>query len=80
MWVSLLTVLSHHAAVREGIFPQEAFGVVVAVDVDLGQGIMGGGLLSAFMDTRLQPGQQELQSVRERRRMMKNGRTFRFSM
>lgn len=61
--VSLLAVLSHHAAVIEWVFPQEAFRVVVAVNVDLGQSIMGGRLLTAFMDARLQPGQQQLQSV-----------------
>lgn len=64
--VSLLTVFSHHAAVIERVFPQEAFRVVVAVNVDLGQSIMGGRLLTAFMDARLEPGQQQLQSVRDK--------------
>lgn len=60
--VSFLTVLAHHAAVVVGVLPQEAFGVVVAVDIDLGQGIVGGGLFAAFMNASLQPGQQQLQS------------------
>ena len=34
--VPLLAVLAHHAAVVVGVLPQEALGVVVAVDVDLG--------------------------------------------
>jgi len=48
--VSLLAVLAHHAAVVEGVLPQEALGVVVAVDVDLGQGVVGGGLFATFMN------------------------------
>lgn len=51
--VSFLTVLSHHAAVVEGVLPQEALGVVVAVDVDLGQGVVGGGLFAAFVNASL---------------------------
>jgi len=62
--VPLLAVLAHHAAVVEGVLPQEALGVVVAVDVDLGQGVVGGRLLAAIVDARFQPGQQELQSAR----------------
>lgn len=51
--VSLLAVLAHHPAVVEGVLPQEALGVVVAVDVDLGQGVVGGGLLAALVDASL---------------------------
>lgn len=51
--VSFLTVLSHHAAVVVGVLPQKALGVVVAVDVDLGQRVVGGGLFAAFMNTSL---------------------------
>ncbi len=64
--VSFLTVFPHHPAVVERVFPQEAFWVVVAVDVDLGQGIVGSWLLTALMDTRLQPWQQQLQSAEDR--------------
>lgn len=53
--VSLLAVLSHHTAVIVRVFPQEAFGVVIAVDVDLCQGIMGSRFFTTFVDTRLQP-------------------------
>lgn len=51
--VSFLTVLSHHTAVIEGVLPQESLWVVVAVNVDLGQGIVGSRLLTAFMNTSL---------------------------
>lgn len=60
--VSFLTILAHHAAVVVGVLPQETLRVVVAVDVDLGQGVVGGRLLATFMDTSLQPRQQQLQS------------------
>lgn len=55
--VPLLAVLSHHTAVVVGVFPQESLGVVIAVDVDLCQGIVGSGLLAALVYTRLQPRQ-----------------------
>lgn len=57
MWVSLLTIPAHHAAVIVGILSQEALGVVVAVNVDFGQCIVDGRLLTAFMNPGLQPGE-----------------------
>lgn len=66
MRVSFLTVFPHHTAVVVRVFPQEAFWVIIAVNVDLGQGIVGSWLLTALMDTRLQPWQQQLQSAEER--------------
>lgn len=60
--VSFLTVFAHDTTVVVGVLPQEALGVVVAVDVDLGQGIVGSRLLTTFMNTSLQPRQQQLQS------------------
>lgn len=65
--VSFLAVFPHHTAVIVWVLPQEAFWVVVAVDVDLGQGIVGSWLLTALVDTRLQPWQQQLQSAKERK-------------
>lgn len=59
--VSFFTVASHHGAVVERILLQEALRCVVAVDVDLGQGIVGSRLLTPFVDTRLQPWQQKFQ-------------------
>lgn len=60
--VAFLAVLAHHTAVVEGVLPQETLRVVVAVDIDLGQGIVGGRLLTAFVNASLQPGQQQLQT------------------
>lgn len=59
--VSLLAVAPDHGAVVEGVLLQEALGCVVAVNVDLSQGIMGSWLLTSFMDAGLQPWQQKFQ-------------------
>jgi len=56
--VPLLTVAAHHRTVVEGVLLQKALRGVVAVDVDLGQGIVGSGLLAAVMNAGLQPRQQ----------------------
>lgn len=53
--VSLLTVFSYDSAIIERVLLQEALRCVVAVNVDLGQCIVGSGLLASFMDTGLQP-------------------------
>ncbi len=55
--VSLLAVFPDHSAVVERVLLQEALRCVVAVDVDLSQGVVGSGLLAPFMDTGLQPWQ-----------------------
>lgn len=62
MGISLLTVLAHHTAVVVGVLSQEPLRVVVAVNVDLGQGVVGCRLLTTFMNTSLQPRQQQLQT------------------
>lgn len=62
MGIALLAVTTDNVAVVELVLHQEAFGVVVAVDVDLGECIVRGRLFNAFMDTGLQPWQEELQS------------------
>lgn len=59
VWVSLLAVFSHHSAVVERVLLQEALRGVVAVDVDLGQGIVGSWLFTSFVDTGLQPRQEK---------------------
>lgn len=58
MGVSLFAVLSNYTAVVEWIFSQETFWVVVAVNVDLCQSVVSGGLFAAFVDPRLQPREQ----------------------
>lgn len=64
MRVALLAVLSHHAAVVERILLQEPLRVVVGVDVNLRQGVVGGGLVGTFVHAGLQPRQQQFQSER----------------
>ena len=61
--VTFLTVLPHDPAIVIGVFPEEAFGVVVRIDVDLCKRVVSGWLLRSFVDTRLEPWQQQLQSV-----------------
>ena len=51
--VPLLTVATNHAAVIELVLAEVALWVVVAVDVDLGEGIVSGRLLHSLMDTGL---------------------------
>lgn len=63
MGVPLLAVLAHHTAVIEGVFSEEALRVVVAVDVNLSQSIMGSRFLTALVNASLQPRQKQLQSV-----------------
>lgn len=63
MGVPLLAVLAHHTAVIEGVFSEEALRVVVAVDVNLSQSIMGSRFLTALVNAGLQPRQKQLQSV-----------------
>ncbi len=59
--ISFLAVLANHTAVVVGVLPQETLGIVVTVDVDLCQSIVGSRFLTAFMNTGLKPGKQQLQ-------------------
>ena len=61
--VPLLAVAAHDATVVILVLPQEPLWVVVGVDVDLCQGVVGGWLLFSLVDPALQPRQQQLQSV-----------------
>ena len=63
MRVPLLTVLANHATVIELILPEVALRVVVTVNVDLGQSVVGGWLLHTLVDTRLKQRQKKLQPV-----------------
>jgi hypothetical protein len=53
MGVPLLTVATNHTAIVELVLAKVALRIVVTVDVDLGEGVVGGRLLYSFMDTRL---------------------------
>ena len=59
--VPLLAVAPHDPAVIELVLLQVAFRVVVAVDVDLGQSVVGSRLLNTLMHTALQPRKKQLQ-------------------
>lgn len=60
--VSLLAVAAHRDAVVVQVLSEEALRTVVTVYVDLRQGIVGSGFFTALLNTRLQPGQEQLQS------------------
>ena len=53
VWVPFLAVLAHHLAVVMLVLAQETLRIVVAIDVDLGESIVGGGLNTALVDTGL---------------------------
>lgn len=61
MGVPLFTVLAHHTAVIVWVLSEESLRVIVAVDVDLSQGIVGSRFFTSLMNTGFQPGQQQLQ-------------------
>ena len=63
MGVPLLAIAPHSATVVILVLPQEPLRVVVGIDVDLCQGVVGGRLLLSLVDPALQPRQQQLQSV-----------------
>ncbi len=60
--VSLLAVLAHSHAVVVQVFSEEALRIVVTVYVDLCQCIVGSRFFTALLNTRFQPGQEQLQS------------------
>jgi len=61
MRVAFLAVLADDSAVVVLVFPQESLRVVVAVDVDLSEGVVCRRLHAALVDACLQPWQQQLQ-------------------
>ena len=66
MWISLLAVLPNDLAVVVLILAQEPLRIVVAVDVDLGERIVGRRFDAPFVDSSLQPRQKKFQSVTTR--------------
>lgn len=62
MGVPLFAVLANHTAVIVWVLAEESLRVVVAIDVDLSQGIVGSRFLTSLMNTGFQPRQQQLQS------------------
>ena len=53
MRVPLLTVLPNHIALIESVLSEEPLRVVVAIDIDLGQGVVCRGLIDTLMGTAL---------------------------
>ncbi len=65
MRIALLAVLADHLTLVELVLPQELLGIQVAarVDVDLGEGVVDGGVLGALLHPRLQQRQHQLHAV-----------------
>jgi len=61
--VAFLAVLAHHLAVVVGVLLEESLRVVVAIDVDLGESVVGGRLYAALVYAGLEPGHDELEPV-----------------
>src|SRR3989344_2913055 len=53
--VAVLAVLADNTAVVEGVGVEELLGLPVEVDVDLGQGVVGGRLLVVLSTAGLEP-------------------------
>lgn len=62
MGVPLFAVLAHHTAIIVRVLSEESLRVIVAVDVDFCQGIVGSRFFTPLMNTSLKPRQQQLQS------------------
>ena len=62
-WGEAATLQFRHQSIH---WPEEALRVVVAVNVDLGQCIVGSRLIDTLMYTGLQPGQKQFQSTQTR--------------
>lgn len=56
MGIPLFAVLAHHTAVVIRVLSEESLRVIVAVDVDLSQGIVGSRFFTSLMNTGFQPG------------------------
>jgi hypothetical protein len=61
MRISFLTIFPHHFAVIVHVLSKESLRVVIAVNIDLGEGIVSGWFIATFMDTSFQPWQEQLQ-------------------
>lgn len=78
VWVAFLAVLADDAAVVILVLTQEAFRVVVAVDVDLSERVVRRRLNAALVDPRLQPRQQQLQSTHSSSQVVNRQHTIGF--
>jgi hypothetical protein len=63
VWIPLLAEFTDDQRLVKVVLLQERLGVVVAVDVNLGQGVVHGGILRAGLDPSLQPGEDQLEPI-----------------
>ena len=77
MRISLLAVATNHYTVVELVLSKEPLRIVVAVDVDLCQGVVCGWFLHSIMDSRFQQWEQQFQPDEEFRIILvHNTQTF----
>ena len=65
VWVPFLAEFSNDQRLVEVVLLQERLGVVVAVNVDIGQGVVHGGILRASLNPNLQPGKDQFDPVNQ---------------
>ena len=63
VWIPLLAEFTDDQWLVKVVLLQERLGVVVAVNVNLGQGVVHGGILRAGLDPSLQPGEDQLEPI-----------------
>ena len=63
IWIPLLAEFADDQGLVKVILFQESLGVVVAVNVDLGQGVVHRGILRAGLDPSLQPGEYQFEPI-----------------
>ena len=63
IWIPLLTEFTDNQRLIKVVLLQERLGVVVTIDVNLGQSVVYRGVLRASLDTSFQPGKDELEPI-----------------
>ena len=63
VWIPLLAEFTDDQWLVKVVLLQERLGVVVAVNVNLGQGVVHGGILRTGLDPSLQPGEDQLEPI-----------------
>ena len=63
VWVPLLAEFSDDQRLVKVVLLQERFGVIVAVDINLGQGIVYWGILRTGLDPSLQPWEDQFKPI-----------------
>ena len=63
VWVPLLAEFANDQRLVKVVLLQERLGVVVAIDVNLGQSVIHGGILRAGLNSSLQPREDQLQPI-----------------